>query len=230
MKEYLIIGGNSDIGKQVIHKLSSEGNICHSVSRQHDSANSSDLVKQYTGNILTDNLHEIVDPKKLDGLIYCPGTITLKPFRALKKEDFQSDFSINVLGAVRSVQFYLKALQAAENSSIVLFSSVAVSKGMPFHSSIAISKGAIEGLTRSLAIELAPKIRVNCIAPSLTNTKLAERITGNEKTLNASIENHPLKRIGKTTDISNAASFLLREESSWITGQIIHIDGGLSIK
>ena len=167
-------------------------------------------------------------PDKLDGVAYCPGTINLKPFHTLKPEDFLNDFSINVVGAVRSLQALLPKLKRAESPGIVLFSTVAVSRGMHFHSSIASSKGAVEGLTRSLAAEWAPKIRVNAIAPSLTDTPLASKLLASESRKTASAERHPLKRIGHPDDIAQMAAFLMSPSSSWITGQIIGVDGGLS--
>ncbi len=122
----------------------------------------------------------------------------------------------------------LPLLKAAGNSAIVLFSTVAVKQGMPFHTSVAMAKGALEGLTRSLAAELAPKIRVNAVAPSITDTPLASRILNNEEKKQSSGDRHPLKRVGEASDIAQAASYLLTDESSWISGQILHVDGGMS--
>ncbi|MFQ3351804.1 MAG: 3-oxoacyl-[acyl-carrier protein] reductase, partial [Candidatus Marivariicella framensis] len=139
---------------------------------------------------------------------------------------FISDFNINVMGAIRNIQAVLKNLNQSEHSSIVLFSSVAVQTGMPFHSSIAASKGALEGLTRSLAAELAPKISVNAIAPSITNTPLADKFLNNEAKMERAIDRHPLKKIGSPKELANTAIFLLKN-SSWITGQIISVDGGI---
>lgn len=167
-------------------------------------------------------------PATLDGLVYLPGTINLKPFRALKPMDFLHDFEVNVLGAIKVLQAALKALKAGENSSVVLFSTVAVAQGMPFHSSIATSKGAIEGLMRALAAELAPSIRVNAIAPSLTATPLASKLLSTPEKMEASAKRHPLQRLGKPEDIAAMAAFLLGKQSSWITGQVFGVDGGLS--
>ena len=164
----------------------------------------------------------------LDGLVYCPGTINLKPFSSLKLSDFQNDLEVNFLGLVKTLQMYYPLLQKSENASVVLFSTVAVQTGMAFHSSVAAAKGAIEGMSRALAAEWAPKIRVNTIAPSLTETPLAERLLKTDKQRAASIERHPMKRIGKAEDIAEMAAFLLSDKSSWITGQIIQVDGGLS--
>lgn len=167
-------------------------------------------------------------PASLDGLVYLPGTINLKPFRALKPTDFLHDFEVNVIGAIKVLQAALKALKAGENSSVVLFSTVAVAQGMPFHSSIATSKGAIEGLMRALAAELAPSIRVNAIAPSLTATPLASKLLSSPEKMDASAKRHPLQRLGKPEDIAAMAAFLLGKQSSWITGQVFGVDGGLS--
>ena len=166
-------------------------------------------------------------PSQLDGFVYCPGSINLRPFKGLKPETFSKDFEINVLGAVQSLQSVLKNLLESPQASLVFFSTVAVQTGMPFHASVAASKGAIEGLTRSLAAEYAPKLRVNTIAPSLTNTPLASKFLNNEIKLEKANERHPLKYIGSADDIANTARFLLSDESKWMTGQIIHLDGGI---
>lgn len=165
---------------------------------------------------------------KIDGLVYCPGSILLKPFRGLKPEDFRAGFELNVMGAIRSIQAYTPNLQLSENASIVLYSSVAVEVGMPFHALVSASKGAIEGLTKALAAEFASKIRVNCIAPSLTQTPMADRLVSTAEKIEAMAQRHPMKRIGQPEDIANATQFLLSDASSWMTGQIMHVDGGMS--
>jgi len=164
----------------------------------------------------------------LDGLVYCPGSILLKPFDRLGVADFRADMEINFFGAVRVLQHFRSSLKAGENASVVLFSSVAAAVGMLYHSSIASAKGAIEGLVRSLAAEFAPSIRVNGIAPSLVQTRLSEKLTNSEGKMKVAMERHPLKRIGTTDDIVSAAIYLLSENASWITGQIIPVDGGMS--
>jgi NAD(P)-dependent dehydrogenase (short-subunit alcohol dehydrogenase family) len=161
-------------------------------------------------------------------LVYCPGTINLKPFRSLKQEDFQQDLNTNVLGAIQVIQHFLPNLLASPAATVVLFSTVAVQVGMPYHASIAVSKGAIEGLTRSLAAEYASKIRFNCIAPSLTDTPLAGRLLSSPEKKVANGERHPMKRVGEASDLAEMAAFLLSYKSSWITGQIMHVDGGMS--
>lgn len=165
----------------------------------------------------------------IDGLVYFPGTINLKPFARITEQEFLLDFQINALGAVTALQQYLPNLKAANGTaSVVLMSTVAVAQGMSFHASISMAKGAVEGLARSLAAELAPSIRVNVVAPSLTDTPLAERLVNSPEKLEASEKRHPLRRIGKPEDIGGVVQFLLSDQSSWITGQIIHADGGMS--
>ncbi len=215
---FLIIGGTSGIGLALSKQLKETGHQVITASRQ--------------GNIqfdaLTDSLDTSSLPEKLDGIAYCPGSINLKPFHRLTAQDFLEDFNINLVGAIKVVQAALPKLKNAEQGSVVFFSTVAVAQGMPFHASVAASKGALEGLTKSLAAELAPKIRVNCIAPSLTDTPLAAKLLASEEKKKASAERHPLKQLGSPEDIAALATFLLTSQSKWITGQIIGIDGGLS--
>jgi 3-oxoacyl-[acyl-carrier protein] reductase len=174
----------------------------------------------------TDALPEI--PEVLHGLVYCPGSINLKPFNRLTLKDFQDDFNQNVLGAVNLIQKYLPALKRANGASIVLFSTVAVNTGMPFHASIAAAKGGLEALARSLAAEFASvNIRVNVIAPSLTDTTLAGNLLSTPEKRDAAAKRHPLQRIGTTQDMAEAVKFLTGENAGWITGQVLGIDGGL---
>ena len=223
-KNILIIGGSSGIGLQIVKKLNEEHNV-FVANRTNESL--SGLNHQY---IKVDVSKETLDssylPDSLDGLVYCPGSINLRPFRGLKPETFIEDFNLNVMGAVRSINAVLKNLNNSSQASIVLFSTVAVQIGMPFHSSVAVSKGAIEGLTRSLAAELAPKISVNAIAPSIVNTPLAEKFLNNESKMERAVERHPLKKVGSADEIANFAIHLLFN-SSWMTGQILGIDGGI---
>ena len=167
-------------------------------------------------------------PEVIDGLVYCPGSINLRPFRGLKPEAFEHDLQINFISLVKVIQSVLPNLTASNQSSIVLFSSVAASMGMPFHTSVAAAKGAIEGFAKALAAEYAPKVRVNVIAPSLTDTPLAEKFLSNDEKKEKSAQRHPLKRVGTSDDMAQMASFLLSEKSSWISGQIFHVDGGMS--
>jgi NAD(P)-dependent dehydrogenase (short-subunit alcohol dehydrogenase family) len=168
-------------------------------------------------------------PEQIDGLVYCPGAINLKPFARIKPEDFVADYELQVLGAVKIIQAILPKMKTTNVASIVLFSTVAVQSGFNYHSLVSASKGAIEGLTRSLSAELAPKIRVNCIAPSITDTPLASTLLSSDEKKEANAQRHPLKKIGTAEDIANAVSFLINESSAWMTGQVLKIDGGMSV-
>jgi NAD(P)-dependent dehydrogenase (short-subunit alcohol dehydrogenase family) len=228
MSSYLIVGGSSGIGYEVVKKLASAGNKIYVMSRDPGKTEISDNITKITYDItnIDEKFPSVEEPLK--GLVYCPGTINLKPLKSLKQKDFADDFNVNALGAVRTIQNYLPNLSNEKNSSIVMFSTVAVQTGMAYHASVAMAKGAVEGLTKSLAAELAPKIRVNAIAPSITDTPLAERLLSTDEKRNASAKRHPLNKIGNPEEIANAAQFLLSDESSWITGQILKIDGGIS--
>lgn len=216
-KRVLILGGNSGIGASLNEILQAEGVETILWSRSQDGLDVTEAEPQFP-----------VLEGAIDALVYCPGSINLKPFRGLKIGDFEHDMNVNYLGAVKTIKHVLPNLKAAENASIVLFSSVAVQKGMPFHSSIAGAKGAVEGLTRALAAEFAPAIRVNCIAPSLTDTPLAEKLLRNEKQREGAAQRHPLKSIGTPEDIAHMAHFLISEKAQWISGQILGVDGGMS--
>lgn len=168
-------------------------------------------------------------PETLHGLVYFPGTITLKPFHRLSDDDFLRDLQVNLLGAVRLMRLALPALKNAEGASVVFFSSVAVRAGLPYHASIAAAKGALEGMTRSLAAELAPRIRVNCIAPSLTDTPLAEMLLNSDEKREAAGKRHPLHRIGDPAENARLVAFLLGDDSAFMTGQVLRPDGGLSV-
>tara|TARA_B110000902_G_scaffold7537_1_gene8938 strand:- start:1409 stop:2083 length:675 start_codon:yes stop_codon:yes gene_type:complete len=220
MGKILIVGGTKGIGQEIAQLL--ENRECVIFSREQYQVNSSNHT-HYQLDVSDGNFPEIED---LSSIVYCPGTINLKPFRSLKVEDFQHDFNINFLGAVKVIQHYQRGLSKSPDASIVLFSTVAVNQGMSFHASIAAAKGAVEGLTKSLAAEFAGKIRVNCIAPSLTNTPLAQGILRNEDAIKRSNERHPSKRINTASDVAKTAEFLLQNNN--ITGQIIHVDGGMS--
>tara|TARA_B100001093_G_scaffold45704_1_gene38851 strand:- start:1276 stop:1977 length:702 start_codon:yes stop_codon:yes gene_type:complete len=224
-KNILIIGGSSGIGLALAELLASNNNI-YVASRSNE--NVKHLNVQH---IAFDATQEELDtselPDHLHGFVYCPGSINLRPFKGLKLDAFQSDFEINVLGAVRSLKSVLGHLSASGDAAVVFYSTVAVQTGMPFHSSVASSKGAIEGLTRSLAAEFAPKIRVNAIAPSLVNTPLASKFLNNETKMEKANERHPLGRVGSAIEIAEATAFLLGKESSWMTGRILQLDGGI---
>jgi len=224
MGNYLVIGGSSGIGKSVCEHLSKT----HSVFATYNEQETQDSKINYQKYDVLDDASTIDDiPEELDGIVYCPGSISLKPFARIPAEAFLEDYKLNVLGAIKSVQAVLPNLKKSKSASIVFFSTVAVQTGMGFHSIVASSKGAIEGLTKALSAELAPHIRVNCIAPSLTNTPLASGLLSSEEKIAASAKRHPLQRIGESKDIANAVDFLLNDSSSWITGQIIAVDGGM---
>ncbi|MEO9870717.1 SDR family NAD(P)-dependent oxidoreductase [Ekhidna sp.] len=226
-KHYLIIGGSTGIGLQLVRNLSSEGHEVTVLSRNEGELTNVTNINHMVYDVTSDELPDL-SMEKLDGFVYCPGSINLKPFHRLKPSDFVDDFQLNVIGGIKVLQHILPALKKAENPSIVFFSTVAVQQGMGFHSSIAASKGAIEGLTKSLAAEFAPKIRVNCIAPSVTDTPLAERLLSTDEKKEASGKRHALNRVGTPEDIAHMASFLLSPKSGWMTGQILGVDGGMS--
>tara|TARA_B100001996_G_C18659225_1_gene592417 strand:- start:389 stop:1075 length:687 start_codon:yes stop_codon:yes gene_type:complete len=224
MRNILIIGGSKGIGNSILNHQLNLGNFCTNISRSFIEIDNKNY-KGYQVDILNDDLPEI---NLIDSLVYCPGSITLKPFLQLKEEDFKNDFEVNVLGAVKSIQKYLNSLKKGTNPSIVLFSTVAVAKGMAFHSSISSAKAAIEGITKSLAAEFAPSVRVNCIAPTITKTDLAKNILRNKKIEENISNNHPLKKICEPDDIAAAANFLISKESNKITGQVMRVDSGMS--
>ena len=209
----VLIGASSDIAQQLVS----------------DKGNNYQFVEVSSSNSSFDVQNEESYPDiegGIDGLVYFPGSINLRPFSSLKLSDFQNDYEINVLGLIKVLKHYHKSFN--ENASLVFISSIAASVVMPFHSSISASKSAIEGLCRSLAAEWSPKVRVNCVAPSLVYTKLSKRMFRTETQTEQMKDRHPLKQVGSTKDISNAISFLLSSDSSWVTGQVLGVDGGLS--
>lgn len=226
MKNILLIGGSYGIGNAIAKELQNDANV-FVASRTNE--NLADLnIKYIPFDATSDTLDTSNLPSIIDGLVYCPGSINLRPFKGLKPEAFESDLQINFIGLVKVIQAVLPNLVASEQSSIVVFSSVAASMGMPFHTSVAAAKGAVEGFAKALAAEYAPKIRVNVIAPSLTDTPLADKFLSSEEKREKSALRHPLKRFGTADDIAQMASFLLSDKSSWISGQIFHVDGGMS--
>ena len=226
MKNYLVIGGSSGIGKEISELLSKE-NIVFSTSR-NELNESNENIRHIRYNVLEDELNTELLPDQIDGFVYCPGTINLRPFRSLKLETFRSDLELNLIGAIKTLQVILSKLQQSPSASIIFYSTVAVKTGMPFHSSVSSSKSALEGLTKSLAAEFAPKIRVNCIAPSIVNTPLANKFLNTEDKIEKAAARHPLNMIGTAKEIAQLTQYLLDEKSKWITGQIINIDGGIS--
>ena len=228
MQNYLIIGGSSGIGQQLAMQLTESGNQVIATFNKNKPFVENPNIHFHHLNVLEETHSLDFLPDELAGLVYCPGSINLRPFERIKPADFEADYKLQVIGAIKLIQSVLPRLKKSENASIVLFSTVAVQSGLPFHTQVAASKGALEGLTKALAAELAPKIRVNCIAPSLTDTPLASSLLNTEQKKEANALRHPLKRIGTTEDIANMAAFLLSEKTSWVTGQILHVDGGMS--
>jgi len=226
MKNIVLIGGSYGIGLAIAKELQYENKVF--IASRTNEEISEMHVTHIPFNALTDTLDTSKLPEVIDGLDYCPGSINLRPFRGLKPDAFEQDLQINFISLVKVIQSLLPNLTASNQSSIVLFSSVAASMGMPFHTSVAAAKGAIEGFAKALAAEYAPKIRVNVIAPSLTDTPLAEKFLSNDDKKEKSAQRHPLKRVGTSEDMAQMASFLLSEKSSWISGQIFHVDGGMS--
>jgi NAD(P)-dependent dehydrogenase (short-subunit alcohol dehydrogenase family) len=227
MRTYLVIGGSSGIGNSIVKKLADQGHKVIATHRGETPGGSTqvewrryDVLDAYT------DLGPLGEP--LDGMVYCPGSIQLKPFSRFSPEDFLLDYRLQVTGAVSVLQQAWPLLKKGEAPGVVLLSTVAVGMGFPYHSLVSSSKGAVEGLSRALAAEWAPHVRVNCIAPALTDTRLAAPLLNTPEKVEASAQRHPLKRIGKPEDIASLACFLLGPEASWITGQVMHVDGGMS--
>ena len=220
-KNIVIVGGNSGIGKATAELLKAQGANLYLYSKSGVGT---------TGLDTSSDFEEMPGlPEVIDGVVYAPGTINLKPFHRISVDDFKKEMEVNFFGAVRVLQACLKGLKKSSSPAVVLYSTVAVQTGMGFHAGIASAKGAIEGLTRSLAAEWAPsKIRVNAIAPSLTETPLASALLSTPEKKEASDKRHPLGRVGTAEDIAASTVFLLSSQSSWMTGQILHVDGGMS--
>lgn len=227
MKNILVVGASSGIGSASAVQLSKDHNVFGTHFK--NSENVRDAYPSFYLNVLEENIDLEFLPDTLDGLVYCPGAISLKPFSRITPDDFLADYQLQVLGAVKVIQAALPRLKRSSNASIVLMSTVAVQSGFNFHSLVAASKGAIEGLVRSLSAEFAPKIRINGIAPSITDTPLANGLLNTVDKIAANVQRHPLKRIGTVADMANAVTFLLSDASSWMTGQILKVDGGISV-
>lgn len=225
MKNILLIGGSYGIGLEIAKQMSEDNNVIIASRTDKDIPSN---IKHITFDVSKDAITEIELPETIDGLVYCPGSINLKPFKMLSPEAFQKDLDINFMALVKIVHGLLPKLKSSEQASLVFFSTVAVKIGMPFHTSVAAAKGAIEGFAKALAAEYAPSFRVNVIAPSLTDTPLAGKLLSSDEKKEKMGDRHPLKRVGNTKDIANLATFLLSEQSSWMTGQILGVDGGMS--
>lgn len=225
---YVIVGGSHGIGLGIVKRLAASGAKVTVLSRTNDQLAGLPGVNHIAFDVTESEIGAEHLPERIDGLAYCPGSINLGPLRGVKPESMVADFQLNVVGAVRVVQAALKGMKAADHSSVVMFSTVAVQQGLAMHACVAAAKGAVEGLSRSLAAELAPRIRVNCIAPSLTDTPLASRLLSSDEKRAALGKKHPLGRVGTIDDIAAMATFLLSDQSAWMTGQVLSVDGGMS--
>ena len=223
-KNILLIGGSRGIGLTMAKTLSNDHQV---IIASRTNKGLDDIgVQHIPFDALTDDLDTSLLPEEIHGFAYCPGSINLKPFKMMSLDTFQEDMQLNFFSMVKVVKQIIPRM--AEGSSMVFFSTVAVGMGMPFHTSVAAAKGAIEGFAKSLAAEYAPKLRVNVVAPSLVDTPLASRLLNNERKREMMATRHPLKRVGEASDISNIAVFLLSENSTWMSGQIVGVDGGMS--
>jgi 3-oxoacyl-[acyl-carrier protein] reductase len=221
-----IAGATSGIGLELCNMLLDEGNEIISFSRSQE--NLPPGVSHQFADWSRADAAPLQWPEKLDGAVYMPGSILLKPFHRLTVAEWEQEMQLNLMGAVRFLQAAYPALKASGNASVVLMSTVAVQTGMPFHASVAAAKGAVEGLARALAAEWAPAIRVNAVAPSLTDTPLAAKLLASPEKREASSKRHPLQRTGTATEIAASIKFLLGADAGWMTGQIIRPDGGMS--
>ncbi|WP_426429983.1 SDR family NAD(P)-dependent oxidoreductase [Winogradskyella sp. HB-48] len=222
MKTIIVVGGSKGIGNAIVSSLLSSQKVIN-ISRTAPEQ-SHDNLKHYSCDVINDELPDI---EAADGLVYCPGSINLKPINRLSLDDFRDDFEINVLGAVKTIQKYLPVLKNGNQPAIVLFSTVASKLGMPFHASVAASKSAIEGLTKSIGAELAPTVRINAIAPTVTDTDLASKLLRNERMIENMTERHPLKKYLKPEEVADMATFLLSEKAASLSGQIFEMDCGI---
>ncbi|WP_396601540.1 SDR family NAD(P)-dependent oxidoreductase [Algibacter sp. R77976] len=222
MKTIIVVGGSKGIGKALIEKLLAYCNVVN-ISRSTPEISHKNLT-HHSCDVTQDELPEI---DMADGLVYCPGSINLKPISRLSIDDFKNDFEINVLGAVKVIQKYLPILKNGDKPAIVLFSTVAAKLGMPYHASVAVSKSGIEGLVKSLGAELAPTIRVNAIAPTVTDTQLASKLLRNDKMIENITERHPLKKFLSPDEVADMATFLISDSCASISGQIFEMDCGI---
>ena len=222
MKNIVIIGGTKGIGKAIVSEVVDNNNVVCLSRNQTDFSHDN-----YTFHNFDALVDDYPDFESVDCLIYCPGSINLKPISTLSLDDFRNDFELNVIGAVRAIKKYLNLLKKSGSASILLFSTVATKLGMPYHASVSVAKSGIDGLVKTLGSELAPKVRINAIAPTITNTELASKILRNEKVIENMVERHPLKKILSSNEVAKMASFLISEDASSISGQIFNIDAGI---
>lgn len=227
---YVIAGGSHGIGLEIVRMLAPTAERIDVWSRTGDGLPSATGIHHLPCDFADPEGALPEPPEEIHGAVYCPGSITLRSFRSLQPVDFRQDLELNLLGAVRFLQACQPRLKGIDGgpASVVLFSTVAVGQGMPLHASVAAAKGAVEGLARSLAAEWAPKVRVNVIAPALTDTPLAARLLSSPDKREALAARYPLKRIGTPADVAALARFLLSAESGWMTGQVLGLDGGMS--
>ena len=222
MKNIVIIGGTKGIGKAIVSEVVDNNNVVCLSRNQTDFSHDN-----YTFHNFDALVDDYPDFDSLDCLIYCPGSINLKPISTLSLDDFRNDFELNVIGAVRAIKKYLNLLKKSGSASILLFSTVATKLGMPYHASVSVAKSGIDGLVKTLGSELAPKVRINAIAPTITNTELASKILRNDKVIENMVERHPLKKILSSNEVAKMASFLISEDASSISGQIFNMDAGI---
>lgn len=222
MKNIIVIGGSKGIGNAILTSLLDQNKV-YNISRTAPDISHNNLT-HHSLDILQNELPSI---ENVDTLIYCPGSINLKPISRLKLDDFRNDFEINVIGAVKAIQHYLPLLKKGNKPSILLFSTVAAKLGMPFHASVAAAKSAVEGITKSLGAEFAPNIRVNAIAPTVTDTDLASKLLRNDRMIENITERHPLKKYLQPSEVADLANFLISEKAASISGQIFELDCGI---
>jgi NAD(P)-dependent dehydrogenase (short-subunit alcohol dehydrogenase family) len=223
-KNIVIVGSSSALGKSASELLRESGEYTIGIGRTDQSMSYDHhyLITDYDFGNFPD-----ID-KPIHGLIYCPGTIQLKPFHRITAAEWAGEMRVNLMGAIAAVQHYLPQMKSAGQASVIFVSTVAVKSGMPFHASVATAKAALEGLSRSLAAEYAPIIRFNIIAPGLTESRLSERLLNSPEKMEAAAMRHPMKSIGKPSDLASAACFLLSDKAGWITGETLAVDGGMA--